>query len=146
FLGGLEYVLEDGPQYDWFADAAVRNLAIVSAVGCVLFFWRAFTAEEPVVDLRTFTDRNFATGSLFSFIVGVGLYGLVYLYPVFLARVRGYDALQIGETMFVTGLFQMMTAPFAGQLAQRLDARYMVALGMGLFGLSCLELVPITKD
>ncbi|MGE0004568.1 MAG: DHA2 family efflux MFS transporter permease subunit [Parvibaculaceae bacterium] len=146
FLGGLEYVLEEGPQNDWFADEAIFCLAIVSAAGCVLFFWRAFTAEEPVVDLRTFADRNFATGSLFSFMIGVGLYGLVYLYPVFLARVRGYDSLQIGETMFVTGMFQMMTAPFAGQLAQRFDSRYVVGFGMALLGLSCLELVPVTKD
>lgn len=146
FLGGLEYALEEGPQYDWLADDTIRNMVIVSAVGGALFFWRAFTAEEPVVDLKTFRDRNFATGSLFSFVTGVGLYGLVYLYPVFLARVRGYDSLQIGETMFVTGVFQMMTAPFAGRLAQRFDARLIVAIGMGLFGLSCLELVPITKD
>jgi DHA2 family multidrug resistance protein len=146
FLGGLEYVLEEGPQNDWFADATIFNLAIVSGVGCVLFFWRAFTAQEPVVDLRTFADRNFATGSLFSFMIGVGLYGLVYLYPVFLARVRGYDSLQIGETMFVTGMFQMITAPFAGQLAQRLDSRWVVGFGMALLGFSCLELVPLTKD
>ncbi|MFZ5675624.1 MAG: DHA2 family efflux MFS transporter permease subunit [Pseudomonadota bacterium] len=146
FLGGLEYVLEEGPQYDWFSDETVRNIAVVSTVGAILFFWRAFAAEEPVVDLRTFRDRNFATGSLFSFIIGVGLYGLVYLYPVFLARVRGYDSLQIGETMFVTGLFQMLTAPFAGRLAQRFDARWIVGFGMALFGVSCLELVPITKD
>jgi DHA2 family multidrug resistance protein len=78
--------------------------------------------------------------------IGVGLYGLVYLYPVFLARVRGYDSLQIGETMFVTGMFQMMTAPFAGQLAARLDSRWMVGFGMALLGLSCLELVPVTND
>lgn len=146
FLGGLEYVLEEGPQNDWFADEAIRNLAVVSAVGGALFFWRAFTVPEPVVDLKTFADRNFATGSLFSFMIGVGLYGLVYLYPVFLARVRGYDSLQIGETMFVTGIFQMLTAPFAGQLAQRFDARWIVGIGMGLLGLSCLELVPVTRD
>ncbi|MGE3876594.1 MAG: DHA2 family efflux MFS transporter permease subunit [Parvibaculaceae bacterium] len=146
FLGGLEYVLEEGPRNDWFGDETIFNFAIVSVVGAVLFFWRAFTAEEPVVDLRTFADRNFATGSLFSFAIGVGLYGLVYLYPVFLARVRGYDSLQIGETMFVTGLFQMMTAPFVGRLAQRIDARWIVGFGMGLLGFSCLELVPVTKD
>jgi DHA2 family multidrug resistance protein len=146
FLGGLEYVLEEGPRNDWFSDGTIFNFAVVSAIGCVLFFWRAFTAEEPVVDLRTFTDRNFATGSLFSFAIGVGLYGLVYLYPVFLARVRGYDSLQIGETMFVTGIFQMMTAPFAGQLAYRFDARWIVGFGMALLGVSCLELVPVTKD
>ena len=69
----------------------------------VLFFWRAFTAKQPIVDLTAFANRNFAFGSLFSFVMGIGLYGLTYLYPVYLARVRGYSSLQIGETMFVTG-------------------------------------------
>ena len=59
---------------------------------------------------------------------------------------RGYDSLQIGETMFVTGLFMMMTAPIAGPLAQKLDPRLMMFVGLGLFALSCVELLPITKD
>ena len=43
-------------------------------------------------------------GSVFSFTMGIGLYGLTYLYPVYLASIRGYDSLMIGETMFVSGL------------------------------------------
>ena len=66
--------------------------SIVMAVGAVLFFWRVFTAEEPIVDLRAFGNVNFAFGSLFSFVMGIGLYGLTYLYPVFLGRIRGYDS------------------------------------------------------
>ena len=54
--------------------------------------------------MRAFANRNFAVGSLFSFVLGIGLYGLTYLFPVYLAQVRGYDALMIGETMFVSGL------------------------------------------
>ena len=96
-------------------------------VAGIAFFARALTAREPIVDLRAFVDRNFATGSLFTFVLGIGLYGLVYLYPVFLARVRGYDSLQIGETMFVTGAFMMLTAPIAGTLAQKADPRMMIA-------------------
>ena len=68
-----------------------------------LFFARVLTAQEPIVDLRAFANRNFALGSLFSFVLGIGLYGLTYLYPVYLAQIRGYDALMIGETMFVSG-------------------------------------------
>ncbi len=78
--------------------------------------------------------------------LGIGLYGLVYLYPVYLARVRGYDALQVGETMFVTGLFMFLTAPISGRIAQKADPRIMIAVGMGLLAISCLELVPITRD
>jgi DHA2 family multidrug resistance protein len=146
FLGSLEYVLEEGAANDWFQDRTILIFAIVAAVAGVAFFARALTAKAPIVDLRAFLDRNFATGSMFSFSVGIGLYGLVYLYPVYLARVRGYDSLQIGETMFVTGAFQMLTAPFAGRLAQRFDPRLMIAFGLGILAFSCLELVPITND
>ena len=59
---------------------------------------------------------------------------------------RGYDSLQIGETMFVTGAFMMVTAPIAGALGQKLDPRVMMFVGLGLVALSCIELLPITKD
>ncbi len=55
--------------------------------------------------------------------MGIGLYGLTYLYPVYLGRIRGYDSLMIGETMFVTGLCMFFTAPVAGMLSQKLDPR-----------------------
>lgn len=146
FLGSVEYVLEEGSANDWFQDQTIAILGVVGVVAGIAFFWRVLNAKEPIVDVRAFKNRNFATGALFSFMLGVGLYGLVYLYPVYLARVRGYNSLQIGETMFVTGLFMMITAPIAGNIAQKLDPRVMMAAGMALFSLSCLELVPITKD
>lgn len=146
FLGSLEYFLEEGPSNDWLQDDGVLVAGIAVILGAIVFFARAFTARDPIVDLKAFTDRNFAAGSLFSFAIGIGLYGLVYLYPLYLARVRGYDALQIGETMFVTGAAMMMTAPLAGRLAQKLDPRLMMGGGLALFAFSCLELVPITKD
>ncbi len=146
FLGSLEYVLEEGAGKDWFADSTITLFAIVAAVSGLAFFWRALTAAEPIVDIRAFADRNFATGSLFSFVLGVGLYGLVFLYPIFLARVRGYDSLEIGNTMFVSGAFMMVTAPIAGTLAQKMDPRWMMAVGLALFAVSCVELVPITRD
>ncbi len=146
FLGSLEYVLEEGAGNDWFQDNTITLAAIVSLVAGIGFFARVLTAREPIVDIRAFADRNFAAGSLFSFALGVGLYGLVYLYPVFLARVRGYDSLEIGNTMFVTGAFMMLTAPIAGTVAQKVDPRLMMAVGLGLFALSCVDLIPITKD
>ncbi len=146
FLGSLEYVLEEGPSKDWFDDRRIVLFAVVSVIAGIAFFVRALTAREPIVDLKAYLDRNFATGSLFIFVLGIGLYGLVYLYPVYLARVRGYDALQVGETMFVTGLFMFLTAPISGRIAQKADPRIMIAVGMGLLAISCVELVPITHD
>jgi DHA2 family multidrug resistance protein len=134
FLGSLEYVLEEGPRNDWFEDGAITGFAAAAVVGAALFFWRVLSYSKPIVDVRAFADRNFAIGSLYSFIIGVGLYGSVYITPIFLARVRGYNSLQIGLMMMVTGAFQVLSAPVAGVLSKKLDFRVMLALGLGLFG------------
>jgi len=71
FLGTLEYVLEEGPRYDWLDDPIIALLAVVSGLSAAAFFARVLTARNPIVDLRAFSDRNFALGSLFSFVFGV---------------------------------------------------------------------------
>jgi DHA2 family multidrug resistance protein len=146
FLGALEYLLEEGPAKSWFDSEAIVLAAAVSAAGAVLFFWRAFTARQPIVDLGAFRDRNFWTGSLFSFIMGIGLYGLTYLYPVYLARVRGYSALMIGETMAVTGVCMFVAAPIVGKLITRVDPRLLIAVGFFGFALGTWQVSFITKD
>jgi len=134
FLGSVEYVMEEGPRWDWLEDATVASFAAVAAVSGVLFFWRAFTSREPIVELRAYADRNFAIGSVFAFLVGIGLYGAVYLIPLFLARIRGFNSLQIGEAMFVTGLAMFIAAPITGQLMQRMDIRIVLAAGLVIMG------------
>ena len=84
FLGSLEYVLEEGPQYEWLQDTSVAVCATVCAISAIAFFWRVLTAKEPIVDIRTFADRNFGVGCLISLCIGVGLYGLTYIYPRYL--------------------------------------------------------------
>ncbi|WP_020180809.1 DHA2 family efflux MFS transporter permease subunit [Methylopila sp. M107] len=146
-LGSLEYVLEEGAKDDWFQDATIRTLSVAAVVGGLLFFWRSFTAKTPLIDLSVYRNRNFAVGSLLTFVMGVGLYGMTYLYPVFLGRVRGYDSLQIGETVFVSGLFMFLTAPVVGVLGRKLsDPRWLIAGGFLGFALSCVDLTYITKD
>ncbi|MCQ8783613.1 DHA2 family efflux MFS transporter permease subunit [Aurantimonas sp. MSK8Z-1] len=146
FLGSLEYVLEEGPLNDWFSDDAILTMAIIATVGGLLFFARAFLAREPIVDLTAFTDRNFTFGSLFSFVMGVGLYGLTYLYPVYLGRIRGYDSLMIGETMFVSGLTMFFMAPISGILSRKMDLRLMMAIGFVAFGSGTYLMSGITHD
>lgn len=146
FLGALEYVLEEGPRYDWFDDPTIALAALVSVLSAAGFFARVLTAREPIVDLRAFTDRNFAVGSLFSFVLGIGLYGLTYIYPVYLAQIRGYDARMIGDTMFVSGAAMFLSAPLAGQLSQRFDPRYMLIGGFLLFAYGTWQMTAITQD
>ncbi|MDB5650062.1 MAG: family efflux transporter permease subunit [Hyphomicrobiales bacterium] len=146
FLGALEYMLEEGPSKSWFESELIVIALLVSILGAALFFWRAFTAKSPIVDLTAFGDRNFWTGSILSLTMGIGLYGLTYLYPVFLARVRGYSALQIGETMFVSGIAMFLTAPIAGFLSTRLDLRIMIVIGFVGSAMGTLAASLVTKD
>jgi DHA2 family multidrug resistance protein len=146
FLGALEYVLEEGPRNDWFGDHTVLLMAWVSGLSAIVFFARVLTFRQPIVDLRAFADRNFALGSLFSFVLGIGLYGLTYLYPLYLGRVRGYDALMIGETVFVSGIAMFLTAPIAGRLTGKIDPRFMLITGFAFFALGTWWLTYLTKD
>jgi len=146
FLGALEFVLEEGPRNDWLQDGAITYAAIFSALSAVVFFYRAFTAHVPIVDLRAFSNRNFAIGSMFSFVLGIGLYGLTYLYPVYLAQVRGYNSLMIGETMFVSGITMFVSAPVVGRLVAKFDPRLVLMAGFLLFAVGTLEMHYVTKD
>ena len=146
FLGALQYVLEEGPRNDWFEDQYVLFLAIFSAVSAVAFFWRVLTARYPIVDLKAFTNRNYAVGSLFNFVLGTALYGLTYLYPVYLAQIRGYNALMIGETMFITGLTMFATAPIVGRLVGKVDPRYIIITGFLSFGAGTWLMSHVTNE
>ena len=146
FLGALEYVLEEGPRYDWFEDQTIAMAAVVSATSAVIFFARVLTARQPIVDLRAFADRNFALGSMFSFVLGIGLYGLTYLYPIYLSQIRGFNALMIGQTLFISGATMFLTAPLVGRLMTRVDARYMLAFGFAVVALSIWQMTWLTKD
>ncbi len=146
FLGALEYVLEDGPRYDWFDDSTIALMGVISAASAVIFLVRVLTARHPIVDLHAFLDRNFAVGSIFSFVLGIGLYGLTYLYPVYLGEIRGYDALMIGKVMFVSGASMFLTAPVVGRMAAKFDPRIMLAAGFLIFALSNWQLTGITTD
>jgi DHA2 family multidrug resistance protein len=146
FLGSLEYVLEEGPRWQWLEDGTVAFFAAVCAAAGLGFFWRAFAAPQPIVELRAYADRNFAIGSLFAFLLGIGLYGSVYLVPLFLGRVRGYDSLQIGETMFVTGVGMFLAAPVVGRLSRAVDLRALLAFGMAATGLALWLTANLTNQ
>jgi len=133
-LSSLEIALKEAPDRGWMSGLVLGLLAlsIASAVG---FSGRTLMAASPVVDLRNFADRSFTVGCILSFALGIGLFGSVYLMPVFLAFVRDHNALEIGTVMLVTGVVQLLTAPAAVALEQRLDARLLSAAGFALFAL-----------
>lgn len=136
FLGAFEYALEEGPRWDWLGDGTIRLAVITSSLAGVLFFWRVLSYRQPIVDLRAFADGNFALGTFYTFVIGTGLYGATYVIPLFLAEVRGYNAWQIGMTVVVTGVAQMVMSPFTAKIASKMDLRLMLAIGMALFAVA----------
>ena len=146
FLGCLEYTLEEGPRWDWFGDDTIRATAWISGIAGIAFLWRSLTFGQPVVDLRALQSRNFALGCFFSFVTGIGIFATIYLTPLFLARVRGFSALEIGEAVFTTGLFQVCAIPFYTVLARRIDLRWLMMFGLACFAVSMWNFTPITHD
>jgi DHA2 family multidrug resistance protein len=131
-LASLVFGLKEAPQQGWTAWTVIALFASSLACGA-LFVRRTLRSPSPVVELRALKDPNFALGCAFSFILGIGLYGAVYLMPVFLAFVRVHDALEIGETMMVTGASQLVMAPIAVFLERRMSAKVLTGLGFALF-------------
>ena len=136
FLGGVEYVLEQGPRYDWFTDSRIQIAAWCYFVAFILFLERSLYSANPLVKLTPFRKPTFIFASVFNFVIGVGLFSSIYLVPVYLGRVRGYDSLEIGETVFVVGIAQMLGVGISASLSQRIDMRIMITAGLSLFAAS----------
>ncbi len=132
-LAALEIALKEAPTRGW-SSGVVMGLLAISLASAVGFVTRTLNTSRPIVRLNTFVDRSFAVGCVLSFVLGIGLFGSVYLMPVFLAFVRGHNALEIGIVMLVTGITQLLTAPIAVALEQRVNARLLTFLGFALFG------------
>jgi DHA2 family multidrug resistance protein len=137
-LASLEIGLKQAPHDGWLS-LLCSVLFLLSAATATLFAVRTVKAAEPAIELSTLKTRSFAIGCALSFCLGVGLFGSVYLMPVFLAYVGHHDAFQIGTIMLVTGVSQLVAAPIAGAMESRFDPRWLSAAGFGLFavGLSC---------
>jgi DHA2 family multidrug resistance protein len=133
-LATLELGLKQAPLDGWLSPRCLA-LFVTSAWSAWVFATRTLTAAHPVVELKTLRAPAFAVGCALSFCLGVGLFGSVYLMPVFLAYVRRHDAFEIGTVMLVTGVAQLLTAPIAGLLESRLDPRKLSAAGFALFAI-----------
>jgi len=133
-LATLELALKQAPLEGWLS-VRPALLFVASAVCTFVFVRRTMKAAHPVVELTTLSARVFAVACALSFCLGVGLFGSVYLMPVFLAYVRRHDAFEIGTIMLVTGIAQLLAAPVAGYLESRLDPRKLSAFGFALFAI-----------
>jgi DHA2 family multidrug resistance protein len=145
-LASLQTVLEEGNKDDWFGSAFIVRLSVIAAVSFAVFFWIELTIRNPLLNLRLLLRRNFGLGSLANVIMGMALYGSVYLLPVYLSQMQGYNAEQVGMVLAWTGLPQLVLIPFVPTLMRYVDTRLLVAAGFALFATSCFMNLWITSD
>lgn len=133
FLSCLDYVLEEGPRHDWFSDTGIAVAAWVALVAFVLFVERSLRSATPVVRLTPFKRPTFVLASMLALATSAAIFAATYLVPVFLGRVRGYNSLDIGTTVCVTGLGMLISAPLTMRLLRHFDPRLVIALGVLIF-------------
>jgi DHA2 family multidrug resistance protein len=132
-LGCLQTVLEEGNKDDWFGSVFITRLSVISAVSLVLFLWVELTAKHPLLNLRLVLRRNFGFGMVANFLLGVALYGSVFILPEYLDRIQGYNSEQIGLVLAWTGLPQLVLIPVVPKLMKRIDPRLLIVTGFALF-------------
>jgi DHA2 family multidrug resistance protein len=145
-LASLEFFLEEGNRKDWFGSEEIQRAAIVAAIALPIFVWVQFTKRQPLLNLRLLGRRNFGFSTIVNVATGLGLYGSVYILPLFLAQIAGYNAMTIGETIMWSGIPQLFIIPFVPKLMQRFDLRLLIAVGLTLFGVSCFMNSNLTHD
>ena len=145
-LSALQTVLEEGNKDDWFGSAFIVRLSIIAAIALALFLAIELTTKKPLLNLRLLARRNFGFGVLANFLLGVALYGSVFIMPVYLSRIQGYNAEQIGMVLAWTGLPQLVLIPLVPRLMKRFDPRLVIGVGFALFAASNFMNIYMTSD
>jgi len=145
-LGSMQYVLDQGQQYDWFDDANIRLFTALSAAGLGAFVWWTLRSTIPVVDLHVLRLRQVAAGSVLGAVLGVSLYGSILVLPQYLQNSLGFTATLSGLTILVRAVAIMVFTPFTAALAGRgvVDVRVSTAIGFVLLGISNWILAGVT--
>lgn len=132
-IGCLQVLLERGESKDWFQSKEIVTETIFAIGAIVGFIWHELNTEHPVVDLRILQNRQLAAGVTYGLALGFALYASVFALPVFLQTVLGFTAWDTGKVILPGALASAVTMAIVGRNAHRLDARYMIVLGTGLF-------------
>lgn len=145
-LSALQTMLEEGNKDDWFGSPFIVKLSVIAAVALTAFLIIELTVKKPLLNLRLLVRRNFGFGMLANFLLGVALYGSVFILPQYLARIQGYNAEQIGMVLAWTGLPQLLLIPLVPRLMQKFDARIIIGAGFVLFAASNFMNIYMTSN
>ncbi len=133
-VSSLQIVLERGEGDDWFDSTYIVVLSITSLIALVSFIWQELTTEHPVVNLRILKNRSLSIGMITTFILGFGLFGSIFIFPVFCQNLLGFSAQQTGMLLIPGGLSTIFMMPFVGKLLQnKFPPQIMATFGFLLF-------------
>jgi DHA2 family multidrug resistance protein len=145
-LAALQTVLEEGNKEDWFGSEFIVRLSLIAAVSLALFIVIELRSAHPLLNLRLLLRRNFGFGVVANFLLGMTLYGSVFVLPIYLSRIQGYNAEQIGFVLAWTGIPQLLLIPLVPRLMKRFDVRLVIIVGFALFAVSNFMNVHMTSD
>ncbi len=128
-LACFQTMLEEGQQEDWFASDFIRTVAAGAVVGIGLFIWHELRVKHPAVDLRVLRHRSLAAGSIYSLVLGMGLYGVMFAVPIFVQVYLRFTATQSGFLLMPGAIASALMMLIMGKVAGRLDARLLIATG-----------------
>ena len=135
WVGALQIMLDKGRELDWFHSSEIVALAVVSAIGFVVFLIWELTEEHPVVDLTLFKRRNFWTGTR-TISVGYALFfGNVVMLPLWLQLYMGYTATAAGWVLAPVGVLAILCMPFVGKSVATVDPRRLSTIAFAIFAL-----------
>jgi EmrB/QacA subfamily drug resistance transporter len=128
-FGALLYGFSDAGNKGW-GDPAVRISLIAGAVALVLFIWREWTAEEPMLELRVFKYDMFSLTTVVSCVVNIAMFGAMILLPIYVQNIRGFTPLQSGLLLMPGAIVMGIMSPITGKLFDRIGARPLVLFGL----------------
>jgi DHA2 family multidrug resistance protein len=136
FLGSLTIVLEEGQRENWFDSDMIMQLSLVSALGFVFVTISQIRSERPVVKLRLLLNSSFRAVFGIVMLIGAGSFTMLYVVPVFLGTISGYNAQQTGAIAMWTGLATFMMMPLLMVMMQKVDIQFINGIGQPMVGLT----------
>ncbi|MFO1243145.1 MAG: DHA2 family efflux MFS transporter permease subunit [Rickettsiales bacterium] len=133
-LGALQLVLDKGQQKDWFDSTYIVSFFALSIFLIPFAIAWIMRQEDPIVDFTLLKDRGFGFGFILIFFTGFALYGSSALLPLMLQSQFGYDATLAGLVISPGGLAVIFLMPLSGKLVSKVEARYLIAVGLFLCG------------
>ncbi len=128
-LASFQIMLEEGQQHDWFSSSYITAMAVVSVAGTALFIARELMTSHPAVDLRVLRHPSMIGGSLYSAILGMGLYGIMFAVPVFVQDYLHFTAMQSGELLVPGAIASAVAMVFLGKAMNHVPPRALIAFG-----------------